>query len=59
MGSEAPSAFIKNSVITGAKRQLLYILKEVKLIAFDLGFYDLTYFSYLFQKQQEVPLLNF
>lgn len=50
IGSETPSDFIKNRIITEAKRQLLYSSEAVKHIAFDLGFNDPAYFSRFFAK---------
>ncbi|CAL2080377.1 helix-turn-helix domain-containing protein [Tenacibaculum sp. 190524A02b] len=50
IGSQTPSDFIKNRIITEAKRQLLYSTEAVKYIAFDLGFNDPAYFSRFFTK---------
>jgi len=50
LGTETPSDFIKNRIITEAKRQLLYSNEAVKHIAFDLGFNDPAYFSRFFTK---------
>ncbi|MGG8496184.1 helix-turn-helix domain-containing protein [Tenacibaculum sp. TC6] len=50
IGTESPSDFIKNRIITEAKRQLLYSNEAVKQIAFDLGFNDPAYFSRFFTK---------
>ena len=50
IGSETPSDFIKNRIITEAKRQLLYSSEAIKQIAFDLGFNDPAYFSRFFTK---------
>lgn len=50
IGTETPSDFIKNRIITEAKRQLLYSNEAVKQIAFDLGFNDPAYFSRFFTK---------
>ncbi|MBA6156680.1 helix-turn-helix domain-containing protein [Tenacibaculum sp. S7007] len=49
-GIKTPSDFIKNRIITEAKRQLLYSTQAVKFIAFDLGFNDPAYFSRFFTK---------
>ncbi|OSY88967.1 transcriptional regulator [Tenacibaculum holothuriorum] len=50
IGSQTPSDFIKNRIITEAKRQLLYSNENVKHIAFELGFNDPAYFSRFFTK---------
>ena len=50
IGAQTPSDFIKNRIITEAKRQLLYSSEAVKHIAFDLGFNDPAYFSRFFTK---------
>ncbi|CAM1361906.1 helix-turn-helix domain-containing protein [Tenacibaculum xiamenense] len=50
IGSQTPSDFIKNRIITEAKRQLLYSNEAIKHIAFDLGFNDPAYFSRFFTK---------
>ena len=49
-GNKTPSDFIKNRIITEAKRQLLYSNSAIKYIAFDLGFNDPAYFSRFFTK---------
>lgn len=50
IGVETPSDFIKNRIVTEAKRQLMYSSEAVKHIAFDLGFNDPAYFSRFFTK---------
>jgi len=50
IGTETPSDFIKNRIITEAKRLLLYSNEAIKHIAFDLGFNDPAYFSRFFTK---------
>ncbi|MFL0062519.1 helix-turn-helix domain-containing protein [Tenacibaculum maritimum] len=50
LGKHTPSDFIKNRIVTEAKRQLLYSTSSVKQIAFDLGFNDPAYFSRFFTK---------
>ena len=50
LGSKTPSDLIKSSILTEAKRQLLYSNEAVKNIAFDLGFNDPAYFSRFFTK---------
>lgn len=50
IGTQTPSDFIKNRILTEAKRQLLYSSDAVKHIAFDLGFNDPAYFSRFFTK---------
>ncbi|SEC36990.1 AraC-type DNA-binding protein [Tenacibaculum sp. MAR_2009_124] len=50
IGSQTPSDFIKNRIVTEAKRQLLYSNETIKYVAFDLGFNDPAYFSRFFTK---------
>ncbi|XRE43146.1 Transcriptional regulator, AraC family [Tenacibaculum discolor] len=50
IGTETPSDFIKNRIITEAKRLLLYTDNSIKEVAFDLGFNDPAYFSRFFTK---------
>nr|BFF36172.1 helix-turn-helix domain-containing protein [Tenacibaculum mesophilum] len=50
IGTETPSDFIKNRIITEAKRLLLYTDDSIKQVAFDLGFNDPAYFSRFFTK---------
>jgi len=50
IGTQTPSDFIKNRIITEAKRLLLYKNDSIKEIAFDLGFNDPAYFSRFFTK---------
>lgn len=50
IGTETPSDFIKNRIITEAKRLLLYTDDSIKEVAFDLGFNDPAYFSRFFTK---------
>lgn len=50
LGSDSPSAFLKNRLILEAKRQLLYSNDSVKTIAYNLGFNDAAYFSRFFSK---------
>ncbi|WGH74695.1 AraC family transcriptional regulator [Tenacibaculum tangerinum] len=50
LGTQTPSDYIKNRLLTEAKRQLLYSNETVKYIAFHLGFNDPAYFSRFFTK---------
>lgn len=50
IGTQTPSDFIKNRIVTEAKRHLLYTDKAIKFVAFDLGFNDPSYFSRFFTK---------
>ena len=59
LGSTTPSDFIKNRIITEAKRKLLYSNEAVKHIAFDLGFNDPAYFSRFFTKAVGISPLQF
>ena len=59
LGAKTPSDFIKDRIITEAKRQLLYSNDAVKQIAFDLGFNDPAYFSRYFTKASGVSPLQF
>lgn len=59
LGAKTPSDFIKDRIITEAKRQLLYSDEAIKQIAFDLGFNDPAYFSRYFTKASGVSPLQF
>lgn len=59
LGTKTPSDFIKNRIITEAKRQLLYSSEAVKHIAFDLGFNDPAYFSRFFTKATGISPAQF
>ena len=50
LGVLAPSDFIKNRIITEAKRYLIYTDDSVKHIAYNLGFNDSAYFTRFFKK---------
>jgi len=50
MGAKTPSEFIKNRILLEAKRLLIYTDKNVKEIAFELGFNDPAYFTRFFTK---------
>jgi len=59
LGTETPSDFIKNRIITEAKRQLLYSNEAIKQISFDLGFNDPAYFSRYFTKATGISPIKF
>lgn len=59
LGTKTPSDFIKNRIITEAKRQLLYSNEAVKHVAFDLGFNDPAYFSRFFTKATGISPVQF
>ena len=59
IGAQTPSDFIKNRIITEAKRQLIYSKESIKHIAFDLGFNDPAYFSRFFTKASGQSPLQF
>lgn len=48
------TALIHERLILEAKRILLTTEKPIKVIAFDLGFYDVAYFSKFFKKQTQI-----
>jgi len=48
------TALIYERLILEAKRILLTTEKPIKAIAFDLGFYDVAYFSKFFKKQTQI-----
>ena len=50
IGNKTPNNFIKDRIITEAKRHLLYSNESIKFIGFDLGFNDPAYFSRFFTK---------
>ena len=59
LGAKTPSDFIKNRIILEAKRMLIYTDKNVKEIAFDLGFNDPAYFTRFFTKAISKSPLQF
>ena len=59
IGSKTPSDFIKNRIILEAKRLLIYTDKNVKEIAFELGFNDPAYFTRFFTKAISKSPLQF
>ena len=58
-GLSSPSDFIKNRIITEAKRYLIYTNNPVKHIAYSLGFNDSAYFTRFFKKATSVSPLQF
>ena len=50
LGVTSPSDFIKNRLITEAKRYLIYTDDSVKHVAYNLGFNDSAYFTRFFKK---------
>lgn len=48
------TALIHERLVLEAKRILLITEKPIKAIAFDLGFYDVAYFSKFFKKQTQI-----
>jgi AraC family transcriptional activator of pobA len=48
------TALIHERLILEAKRNLLTTEKPIKVIAFELGFYDVAYFSKFFKKQTQI-----
>lgn len=59
LGTQTPSDFIKNRIITEAKRQILYSNEAIKYIGFDLGFNDPAYFSRYFTKATGISPVQF
>lgn len=59
IGVQTPSDYIKQRLITEAKRQLIYSGESVKQIAYDLGFNDAAYFTRFFKKIAEQSPLQF
>lgn len=59
IGSKTPLDFIKNRIILEAKRLLIYTNKNVKEIAFELGFNDPAYFTRFFTKATNQSPLQF
>ena len=53
------SYWIRQEMLTEAKRMLYYTDSSVKEIAYALGFKDHTYFSRLFSKAEGLPPLSF
>ena len=59
IGTKTPSDFIKNRILLEAKRLLIYTDKNVKEIAFELGFNDPAYFTRFFTKAISKSPLQF
>lgn len=59
IGIQTPSDYIKQRLITEAKRQLIYSGETVKQIAYDLGFNDAAYFTRFFKKIELQSPLQF
>lgn len=59
IGIQTPSDYIKQRLITEAKRQLIYSGETVKQIAYDLGFNDAAYFTRFFKKLELQSPLQF
>lgn len=59
LGVLAPSDFIKNRIITEAKRYLIYTDNSVKQIAYGLGFNDSAYFTRFFKKATQTSPTQF
>lgn len=59
IGALTPSDFIKERIVTEAKRKLIYTDASIKEIAFDLGFNDPAYFSRFFTKATKNSPLQF
>ena len=59
MGVNTPSDFIKKRILLEAKRLLIYTDKNVKEIAFELGFNDPAYFTRFFTKAISKSPLQF
>jgi len=53
------TSLIHNRLILEAKRLLLISKKSIKEIAYELGFYDLAYFSKFFKNQTGMPPRDF
>lgn len=59
LGVQTPSDFIKNRIITEAKRKLIYTDDSIKQIAYDLGFNDPSYFTRFYTKATQKSPLKF
>jgi AraC family transcriptional activator of pobA len=59
LGVLKPSSFIKNRILLESKRLLIYTDKNVKEIAFELGFNDPAYFTRFFTKATSKSPLQF
>jgi AraC-like DNA-binding protein len=56
---KSPQQFIQERRILEAKRLLLYSLKPVKEIAYELGFEDIQTFSRFFKKIEKISPSDF
>ncbi|WP_459210207.1 helix-turn-helix domain-containing protein [Aquimarina rhabdastrellae] len=59
IGTSSPSTIIKERIILESKRALIYTDKNIKEIAYDLGYEDPAYFSRFFTKAVGKSPLNF
>lgn len=59
VGLVSPSVFIKNRLLLEAKRELVYSVSPVKMIAYNLGFNDAAYFTRFFTKMEGRSPLQF
>ncbi len=59
LGVMNPHSYIKQRIVTEAKRQLLYTHKNVKTICFDIGFNDPAYFARFFKKNTGMTTKEF
>ncbi len=59
IGTSSPGIIIKNRIILEAKRELIYTDKNVKEIAYNLGYEDPAYFTRFFTKATGKSPLNF
>ena len=56
---KTPSQIIRERIVVEAKRLLFYTDRSIKHITFDLGFEDVSYFSYFFKKNTRVSPSDF
>jgi len=56
---KTPSQIIQERIVVEAKRLLFYTDRSIKHITFDLGFEDVSYFSYFFKKNTRVSPSDF
>jgi AraC-like DNA-binding protein len=56
---KTPSQIIRERIVVEAKRLLFYTDRSIKHITFDLGFEDVSYFSYFFKKNTHVSPSDF
>lgn len=59
MTDQTPSKIIQQRLLIEAKRNLVYTIKPINVIAYELGFQDPAYFSRFFNQQTGISARDF